>query len=355
MTALAQLLERGARSGGRRALLDHAVGLLRHDVERGELDIETLRALVSLLSLRERPRAAAAVCRAGPALTGSGDAAVAPRAARSPPCAAPRSTSARFRPGCRPGIRQIMRLRRSVPAAERRRAGPAAGPARRCSRATASDGARGRGPCSTPSGPSWAPGSSSSSSGRPPPASGPVALRAEPGSPAAVIIGAPIVALGPAAVRFAAARTLRLAATNLDAILAVPPEEAAALLVGIIRQFVPDFLHPAVRDALVDSEAARAARLIPRKIKPAAAPFAIESAGPFDVAALHAAVRDGANATGLLASADLPAALSVILAVSGMHDQRAGAVTDRRQPGGPGAAAFCGLRRYDDLAAAMDG
>ena len=101
-------------------------------------------------------------------------------------------------------------------------------------------------------------------------ASGPVALRAEPGSPAAIIVGAPIVALGPAAVRFAAARTLRLAATHLDAILAVPPEEAAALLVGIIRQFVPDYLHPGVRDALVDAEAARAARLIPRKVKPAA-------------------------------------------------------------------------------------
>src|SRR5262249_43247240 len=61
VTALAQLLERSRDASGRRALLDHAAGLLRHDVERGELDVETLRALAALLVLRERPRAAAAV------------------------------------------------------------------------------------------------------------------------------------------------------------------------------------------------------------------------------------------------------------------------------------------------------
>ncbi len=50
----------------------------------------------------------------------------------------------------------------------------------------------------------------------------------------------------------------------------VPPEEAGALLVGIIRQFVPDYQHEAVRDALVDAETARArAAAIPRKLKPA--------------------------------------------------------------------------------------
>jgi hypothetical protein len=133
-----------------------------------------------------------------------------------------------------------------------------------------------------------------------------------------VIIGAPIVDFGPAALRFAAARTLRLAATNLDLLLAAPPEEAAALLIGIIRQFVPDYQHPDVRDVLVEPEAARAARLIPRRLRNQVMPFAIESAGRFDPVALHAAVRDGANAVGLLACADLPAALSVILATAGL-------------------------------------
>jgi hypothetical protein len=94
-------------------------------------------------------------------------------------------------------------------------------------------------------------------------------------------------------------------------------EEAGALLVGIIRQFVPDYRHAEVRDTLVDAEAARLDRLISRKLKQQVLPFAVESAGAFDLGALHAAVRDGANAAGLLASADLPAALSVVLALSG--------------------------------------
>ena len=64
-------------------------------------------------------------------------------------------------------------------------------------------------------------------------------------------------------------------------------------------------------------EAARAERAIPRKLKPQLMPFAVESAGPFDLPALHSAVRDGANAVGLLAAADLPVALSVILEIAG--------------------------------------
>jgi hypothetical protein len=181
-----------------------------------------------------------------------------------------------------------------------------------------------------------------------------VPLRVEPGGPAAVIIGAPIVRLGPAAVRFAAARTLRLAGTHLDAILTVPPEEAAALLVAIIRQFVPDYLHPGVRDALVEADAARVARLLPRKVKPQAQGFAIESAGPFDIAALHAAVRDGANATGLLASGDLPAALAVILATAGIRDQALTLSPIVAHPEALALLRFAVSDAYDELAAALE-
>ena len=355
VTALAQLLERSRDVGGRRALLDHAVGLLRHDVDRGELDIETLRALVALLSLRERPRAAAAVSDLVLVLTGSGgDQPLRPGRSLAA-LRRPELDERSFPPGLPPGIRQIMRL---VGPHLRPSGGELAQHLARHGVARADRVGRGQGPRPVFDGVGAELGAGEFDlfiRTATPPASGPVALRAEPGSPAAVIVGAPIVALGTAAVRFAAARALRLAATNLDAILAVPPEEAAALLVGIIRQFVPDFLHPAVRDALVDTEAARAARLIPRKIKPAAAPFAIESAGPFDVAALHAAVRDGANATGLLASADLPAALSVILAVSGMHDQPLALSPIVANPEARALLRFAVSDAYDDLAAAMEG
>jgi hypothetical protein len=149
-----------------------------------------------------------------------------------------------------------------------------------------------------------------------PASAGPAPLRAEPGSPPAIIVGGPIAELGPGALRFAAARALRLTSTNLDAILAVSPEEAGAMLVGIIRQFVPDYEHAEVREELVAPQMARAERAIPRKLKLQVMPFAVESAGAFDLGALCAATRDAANAVGLLAAADLPAALSVILEIS---------------------------------------
>ncbi|HXU04181.1 MAG TPA: tetratricopeptide repeat protein [Polyangia bacterium] len=356
VTALAQLLDRSRDAAGRRALLDHAVGLLRHDVERGELSIESLRALVALLLLREKPRAAAAVSDLVAVLI------AAPGTKPDRPARPGRSLAAlrrpeiderSFPPGLPPGIRQLMRIvgphmrpggselaqalgRQGVSRAER--AGRGEGPRPLFDGVAAELGAGDFELFIKPAG-----------------AAGAVALRAEPGSPAGIVVGAPIVAMGPGAVRFAAARTLRLAGTNLDALLAVPTEEAAALLVGIIRQFVPDFLHAAVRDALVDAEAARAARLIPRRVKPAASAFAIESAGPFDVVALHAAVRDGANAAGLLASADLPAALSVILAASGTREPTLTLSPIAAQPEALALLRFAVSDAYDDLAAAMEG
>ena len=89
-------------------------------------------------------------------------------------------------------------------------------------------------------------------------------------------------------------------------------------------------------------------------MKPAAQAFAIESAGPFDIAALHAAVRDGANATGLLASGDLPAALSVILAASGMRDQPLTLSPIVAHPEALALLRFAVSDAYDELAAALD-
>ena len=109
-----------------------------------------------------------------------------------------------------------------------------------------------------------------------------------------------------------------------------------------------------MREALVDSEAARAARLIPRKARPMAMPFAIESAGPFDLGALHTAVRDGANAAGLLACGDLPAALTVVLATAGVRDR---ALTLSPIVANPEALAllrFAVSDDYDELAAALE-
>jgi hypothetical protein len=319
--ALAQLLDRARDQTGRRTVLDRAVRLHRQDLASpGGLQLETLRALATLQAARERPHAALAVAQLVAAVGGGMKEGI--RAASRPG----RSLAALRRPevddrifsseALPPGIRQLLRqlgpllrpsgqeltqrlARHGVSKADRRTRGT---PPRPLFDAVAAELGVGDFELYVKTVPTSA---------------GPIPLRAEPGSPPAIIIGAPLEELGPAAMRFAAARTLRLTSTNLDAILAVPPEEAGALLVGIIRQFVPDYAHAEVRESLIAPEVARAERAIPRKLKPQVMPFAVESAGAFDLAALYTATRDAANAVGLLAAADLPAALSVILEISG--------------------------------------
>ncbi|HVU51765.1 MAG TPA: hypothetical protein VHL80_13810, partial [Polyangia bacterium] len=179
----------------------------------------------------------------------------------------------------------------------------------------------------------------------------PGGVRVEPGDRAAVLLAAELPALGGHALRFAAARAMRLVATHLDLVLAASPAEAGALLGGVIRQFVPDFRHPAVRDELLAFEADRIGKLLPRKLKPEVMPFAVESAGAFDVDALHAAVRDGANAAGLLACGDLPAGLAALLAGSG----RTLAPADlAAHPEALALLRFALSDDYDDLAEAME-
>jgi hypothetical protein len=91
-------------------------------------------------------------------------------------------------------------------------------------------------------------------------------------------------------------------------------------------------------------------------------PFAVESAGEFDPMALHAAVRDGANAVGLLAAGDLPAALSVVLATSGMSatsptqdwDGALSLSPIVAHPEGLALLRFAVSDDYDDLVLAME-
>ena len=333
--ALAQLLDRARDQAGRRTVLDRAVRLHRQDLTgltglagsagTGGVQLETLRALALLMSARERPHAALAAAQLVAAVGGGMKEGV--RGASRPG----RSLAALRRPeiddrvfsseAIPPGIRQLLRQlgpllrpsgqelvqrlgRQGVAKADRRMRNV---PPRPLFDAVAAELGAGDFELYV-----------KARSG----AAGPIPLRAEPGSPPAIIIGAELEQLGPAALRFAAARALRLTSTNLDAILAGSPGEAGALLVGIIRQFVPDYEHAEVPANLIAPEMARAERAIPRKLKPQVMPFAVESAGPFDLGALYAATRDAANVVGLLAAGDLPAALSVILEVSGPRSRR---------------------------------
>ena len=354
---LARFLERTRDPAGRRALLDHTVGLLRHDVERARFDLGTLRALVPLLQARGKTRAAAVGAQliaansddAAEREAARGWAAPPPRGRRLAALARPEIDERTFPPALLPGMRHVFRLVGPLlakGAADLARHGVARGD--RLARGQAArDVVEGvavelgvpdvdvfvRPP---------SPRASGAETG---------GVRVEPGERPAVILAPELPALGGHALRFAAARALRLVATHLDLVLAAPPADAGALLGGVIRQFVPDFRHPEIRDELLAVEAERIAKLLPRKLKPEVMPFAVESAGAFDVAAVHAAVRDGANAVGLLACGDLPAALAALVAGSG----RTLAPADLAQH----AEALALLRfalsdDYDELAQAME-
>jgi tetratricopeptide (TPR) repeat protein len=363
---LARFLERTRDQVGRRALLDHAVGLLRHDVERGHVELSTLRALVPLLHARGKPRAAAAAAQLLAATSEDAAEREAARGWAAPPARGRRLAALErheldertFPPALLPGMRHIFRIAGAVlskGAPELARHGVTRGD--KVPRGQAArdifDGV------STELGvpdvdvfvraPAAGTGGTISTAG----ASAPTmsGVRVLPGDRPAVILAAELPALGGHALRFAAARALRLVSTHLDLLLAVPPADAGALLGGVIRQFVPDFKHPEVRDELLALEAERIAKILPRKLKPELMPFAVESAGAFDLAALHAAVRDGANAVGMLACGDLPAALAAVLAGSG----RTLAPADLAQHGeARELLRFALSDDYDELAQAME-
>jgi tetratricopeptide (TPR) repeat protein len=359
VTELARFLERTRDHAGRRALLDHAVGLLRHDVERGRFDLGTLQALVPLLQARGRGRAAAAAAQLCAAISDdlaaveaemvNGWAAPPPRGRRLAALARPEIDERTFPPALLPGMRHVFRL-----------VGPllAKGPAdlARHGVARADRVARGQPARDMVDGVAMELGVADvhidvyvrASAGGAGPTAG---VRVEPGDRTAIIFASQVLALGGCALRFAAARALRLVATHLDVLLAGTPADAGALLGGVVRQFIPGFRHPEVRDVLLQVEAERIAKLLPRKLKQDVMPFAVESAGAFDLDAVHAAVRDGANEVGLLAAGDLAAALAVVLVGTGGRLE-AGTIAQH-------AEALALLRfalsdDYDDLCQAME-
>jgi hypothetical protein len=90
---------------------------------------------------------------------------------------------------------------------------------------------------------------------------------------------------------------------------------------------------------------------LPRKLRSEALPFAVESAGAFDLAGVHAAVRDGVNSAALLVAGDLAAAVAVVLAAAGRPLSVDGVT------GSPEALAllrFALSDDYDEMAHAME-
>jgi hypothetical protein len=282
------------------------------------LDLEALRAIVHVMQWRGRTAAAAAGAQllgtlsSEPADRALGEAAPPARPRRLFGLARPEVDERLFPPGLPSGVRNIFRILGEALAKQ-------VSDLKRYELSRADKVARGQGPREIVDPLATEVGLRDMEVYVKPArvAAEPAWLAVEPGETPALVLGASILALGTAGLRFAAGRAVRLAATHLDIVLRGTPPQAGALIGGVVRQFVTDYRHPDVPNDVMDAGVTTVARALSRRLRQEVMPFAIESAGALDLAALHAAVRDGANQVGLLASGSLPSSLAVILATAG--------------------------------------
>src|SRR5262249_2004781 len=95
----------------------------------------------------------------------------------------------------------------------------------------------------------------------------PGALSVELTEPWSIVIGRDITALGPAELRFAAGRTLKLAMSRVSIPELLGPEQLGVLLAAVIRQYDAAFSPPGVNVAAIADEAKSLARLIPKRLR----------------------------------------------------------------------------------------
>jgi tetratricopeptide (TPR) repeat protein len=148
----------------------------------------------------------------------------------------------------------------------------------------------------------------------------PNAMAVEPGDPPTFVIGAGIAAKGLLAIRFAAAYCLRLYQTHFAFILRDGPIEAAALIAGLVRQFLPDHRPPYLPEAALKIADARVAKALNRGLRNELAPLANQLATGSSPEELFTAAHEVGARMGLIACGDLPTALDVLASFAGRPD-----------------------------------
>jgi hypothetical protein len=147
--------------------------------------------------------------------------------------------------------------------------------------------------------------------------SDPRALAVEPADPPVIVVGAGLLKQGRVAARFAAGWCMRLIDTHFDLLLEHSPMEAAALMAGVVRRFLPDYQYPELDDNALASAEARVARGMGKTRRGELHPFANEIAGSFSPNGLFLDAQETAARAGLLACGDLAGALDLIAAAAG--------------------------------------
>jgi tetratricopeptide (TPR) repeat protein len=314
---LARFYERTKETQGRNILLDGAISILREDFRRTPEDLTALRSIIPLLRWRGRAAGSAAAAQLLAVVsedpTEQNDAAAwaSPphNGRRLTPLANPTFDDLSLPAGVPPGIRNVMRIlgpalaKSAKPKVKRwgvgraERIGSGVGVRAIADRLSADLGVR-----------SFDLYLSTAH---------PRAMVVEPGATPAIILGSEIASLGPIATRCVSAYALRLIETHFDLLLEGGPTEMGALLVAIIKQFVPDFEHAEVPATAVQEATFRVAKALSKQLRSALAPHVAEIAVPFPLDATCTALQESAARIGLLACGDLASVLRVLFAAAG--------------------------------------
>ncbi|MSP62120.1 MAG: tetratricopeptide repeat protein [Myxococcales bacterium] len=142
----------------------------------------------------------------------------------------------------------------------------------------------------------------------------PTALTVELTDPISIIIGEKLVTgAHEQEVRFHLAGVMRMIRSQMAVPLHASPDELGVLVGGIVRQFVSDFVPAGFEEGPIAAEAARLAKVVPKKLHNEAMPFALECADPaLDLRALSHALTFTAQRAGLLAVGSIGPALAAL-------------------------------------------
>jgi tetratricopeptide (TPR) repeat protein len=120
--------------------------------------------------------------------------------------------------------------------------------------------------------------------------------------PVSIVVGSKLVeGAHEIEVRFFLGRALKMAQAHMTLPMRLSPEDLGVLTAAIVRQFVPDFKVPNLDDKRVQAEAARVAKVIPKKMHAELLPFALECASEsLDLLTIAPALVETANRAGLI-------------------------------------------------------
>ncbi len=150
-------------------------------------------------------------------------------------------------------------------------------------------------------------------------------LTVDPSDPISIIVGERLLAgAGERELAFFFARVLKPAQAGLAVAIRATPDELGVLVGGIVRQLVPDFVPRGFDAGAVAQEAARLAKVVPKKQHGELLPFALECAAPeLDYRAIAGLMVEAGNRAGLIAAGTVDAALAAVRRVGDEAQARA--------------------------------